>query len=107
MKISHPLAITVALISFSLPACSTHEEQSEGGHEKIVVTSPKVMDVVLTQQYVCQIHAKRHIKIKAFQTGYLMPIKVNEGAPVNEGDVLFEGNPILYAAKLAAEEAEA
>jgi membrane fusion protein, multidrug efflux system len=30
-------------------------------HHKIVVTSPKATDVIITQQYVCQIHAHLYI----------------------------------------------
>ena len=37
-------------------------EESNGKHQKIVVTSPQVKDVIVTQQYVCQIHAQRHIR---------------------------------------------
>src|SRR4051794_29643328 len=38
-----------------------HEEQEQSHHEqqKIIVTSPKAMDVTLTQPYVCQIHSRR------------------------------------------------
>ena len=39
-----------------------HEEQPHEEHHKIVVTSPKAKDVIITQQYVCQIHSQRHIR---------------------------------------------
>ena len=62
MKISQILAIILALISLSLPACHMHKEQAHEEHNKIVVTSPVAKDVIITQQYVCQIHSRRHIK---------------------------------------------
>ena len=85
-----------------------HEEE-EAHHEqhKIVVTSPKAKDVIITQQYVCQIHSQRHIKVRALENGYLEEIPVKEGQAVKKGDVMFKIVPILYKAKLDAEMAEA
>ena len=83
MKVSSILAIILALISLSLPACHMHnEEQSHQEEHKIVVTSPKVTDVKITQQYVCQIHSQRHINVRALANGYLMAIPVKEGQAV-------------------------
>src|SRR5437588_12178760 len=107
MKISQPLAIILALFSLSLPACHTHKDQPDLEHHKIVVTSPKAKDVIITQQYVCQIHSQRHIKVCALANGYLMEIRVNEGQAVKKGDVMFKILPPLYQAKLDAELAEA
>src|SRR4051812_20317265 len=107
MKTSPILTIVVALISLSIPACNTHEEQHEVEQHKIVVTSPKSQDVILTQQYVCQIHSKRHIKVRAMQNGYLQAIPVREGQMVKKDQVMFRVIPILYKTKLDAELAEA
>jgi membrane fusion protein (multidrug efflux system) len=108
MRTSQIPLIIPALISLSLPACdSTHAEQPDLEHHKIVVTSPKAMDVTITQQYVCQIHAQRHINVRALQDGYLEAIRIKEGQLVKEGDVLFSVVPILYEAKYEAEKAEA
>ncbi len=107
MKPSQILAIILALISLSLPACDTHEEPPELERQKLVVTSPKVMDVIITQQFVCQIHAQRHINVRALQDGYLEAITVKEGQTVKAGEVLFSVNPSLYEAKWEAEKAEA
>ena len=107
MKSSQILVIILALISLSLPACQTHEDQTDEGEQQIVVTSPKVKDVILTQQYVCQIHSRRHIKICALVNGYLKEIHVNEGQTVKKGDSMFKILPVLYQARLDAEVAEA
>jgi membrane fusion protein, multidrug efflux system len=89
---------------------SSHQSEAkgEGHHEerKITVTSPIAKDVVITQQYVCQIHAQRHIDICALEDGYLKSILIKEGRPVKEGDVLFETKPILYLAERDAAVAE-
>lgn len=88
-----------------------HEEaSSEGGHHaqhKIVVTTPKVMDVKIVQPYVCQIHSRRHIEVCALEKGYLEEILVKEGQAVKKGDLMFRILPTLYQAKLDAEVAEA
>ena len=110
MKVSPILAILLALISLSLPACNRlngQEEQPEEEHHKIVVTSPQAKDVIITQQYVCQIHSQRHINVCALVNGYLEDVLVKEGQAVKKGDVMFKIRPVLYKAKLDAELAEA
>lgn len=110
MKESPILAIILALVSFSLPACNKlngQEEQAEEEHQKITVTCPKAEDVVITQEYVCQIHSQRHINVCAFVNGYLQDVLVKEGQAVKKGDLMFTILPVLYQAKNAAEQAEA
>ncbi len=84
-----------------------HEEQPHREHQKIVVTSPEAKDVIITQQYVCQIHSQRHIEVSALEDGYLEEIPIREGQAVKTGDVMFKIKPTLYKAKLDAEKAEA
>jgi membrane fusion protein (multidrug efflux system) len=106
MKASSIPALGLALLSLSLPAC--HREEGPQEHQqKILVTTPKAKDVTLTRQYVCQIHAQRHINVRALQDGYLQEILVNEGQAVKKGDLLFKILPTLYQARYKAEAAEA
>jgi membrane fusion protein (multidrug efflux system) len=106
MKISQVPAIILALISLSLPAC--HKlDQPDLEQQRIVVTSPMVKDVIITQPYVCQIHSQRHIKVRALQGGYLEEIPLEEGQEVKKGQLMFKVIPVLYKAKLDAELAEA
>jgi membrane fusion protein (multidrug efflux system) len=107
MKVSPFLVILLALISLSLPACSMHQEEEHHEAHKITATTPEAKDVTLTQQYVCQIHSQRHIKVRALERGYLEKISLREGQTVKEGDAMFTVIPILYQAKLDAENAEA
>lgn len=83
------------------------EEQPHHEHQKIVATSPKVMDVTITQPYVCQIHSQRHIEVRALENGYLQEILIKEGQAVKKGDLIFKILPTLYQARLDAEVAEA
>jgi membrane fusion protein (multidrug efflux system) len=108
MKVSPILTTILALISLSLPACQMDkEEQSHQEQQKIVVTGPQSKYVIITQQYVCQIHSQRHINVRALQDGYLQEILVKEGQAVKKGEVMFKINPTLYQAKYEAEFAEA
>jgi membrane fusion protein (multidrug efflux system) len=85
-----------------------HKNEEEVHHEphKIVVTSPQAKAVTITQEYVCQIHSRRHISIRALEDGYLEAIPIREGQAVKKGDLMFKVRPILYEARLAAEVAE-
>ncbi|HWG43282.1 MAG TPA: efflux RND transporter periplasmic adaptor subunit [Gemmataceae bacterium] len=110
MKVSPILLILLALISLSLPACDMHaegKEQPHQEHHKILVTSPQAKYVIITRQYVCQIHSQRHINVRALQNGYLEEIPIKEGQAVKQGDVMFKIVPTLYEARLDAELAEA
>lgn len=108
MTVSRILAVTLSLVSLTLPSCQAHKEApAEREHHKIVDTSPKAQDIVITQQYVCQIHSRRHIKVCALQSGYMEEVAVREGQAVKQGDVMFKILPTLYKARLEAELAEA
>ena len=98
------------LFLLCLPACSmpNSEGHAPEHHEesKIVATCPKVMDMQISQYFVCQIHSQRTTKIKALEMGSLEKTNLKEGQMVKAGDVLFKVVPTVYQAKLAAEAAE-
>ena len=83
-----------------------HDEESHP-EQKIIVTSPKIEDVIVTESFVCQIRSQRHIEVRALEGGYLEKILVNEGQAVKKGDVMFQILPTLYKAKLDSENAKA
>jgi membrane fusion protein (multidrug efflux system) len=66
-----------------------HEQPSQG-QRKIVVTSPKALDVTVTQPYICQIHAQHHINVRSSASGTLAEISVKEGQAVKKGDLMFK-----------------
>ncbi|QEL19773.1 efflux RND transporter periplasmic adaptor subunit [Limnoglobus roseus] len=108
MKISPVQTILLSLIFLSLPACDMHKDD-HGEHEehhRIVVTTPKAMDVTVTQPYVCQIRSQRYIEVCALDGGRLEEIPVKEGQAVKAGDVMFKIVPVLYQTKLDVETAE-
>ena len=106
MKLSVIPNVVLGLFVLSLSACHEPEAHHEEAH-KIVVTSPIAKDVTSTQTYVCQIHSRRHIEVRALESGYLEKVEVKEGQAVKEGDLMFKILPTLYQAKLASEIAEA
>ena len=108
MKLSPPPSIILASSFFlCLLGCHKPSEEREEERQKIVATSPEVKDVVVTEQYVCQIHSRRHIEVRALEGGYLEEIPVKEGQAVKEGDLMFKIVPTLYQARLDSEAAEA
>lgn len=103
--------VALALACSAICGChgteSEHDRESEHGAEhKILVTNPIEKDVISTQQYVCQIHSRRHIEVRALEGGYLEEIRVKEGQAVKAGTVMFKIVPVLYKAKLDTELAE-
>lgn len=104
----------VALTLACLVICGCHAAESKhDGHDsehetqnKILVTTPIEKDVISTQQYVCQIHSRRHIEVRALEGGYLEEIHVKEGQSVKQGTLMFKIVPVLYKAKLDKELAE-
>ena len=87
------------------PDRQTAAERRDREQRKIAITRPKVMDVAITQPYVCQIRAHRHINVRALENGYLNEINVKEGQAVKKGDLLFTILPTRNKAKPDAESA--
>ncbi|HEY1603390.1 MAG TPA: efflux RND transporter periplasmic adaptor subunit [Pirellulales bacterium] len=87
---------------------NSHKDEGEAQNEqKIVVTTPMVEDVTITESFVCQIRSQRHIDVRTLEGGYINKISINEGQAVKKGDLMFEILPVLYRAKLDAEQAKA
>jgi len=106
-----PAALALALLfPFTTTGCGhSHDESHEAHdeHHKLVVTQPVSKDVVSTRRYVSQIHSRRHIEVRALESGYLDEVNVHEGQSVKKGDVMFRIIPVLYQASLDTEVAEA
>ncbi len=109
-SLSSPLLISLCLFVWG---CSTvkAEEGHDEAHEHearhpIVVTTPVRRDLDIAEHFVCQIHASRHIELRALERGYLQEVKVQEGQAVKKGELLFKLLPAVYKARLHADEAE-
>lgn len=92
------------------PHAETSEPRHGGSHDEvehpIVVTTPGVLDVPTTRDYVGQIHSQRHVEVRAIDEGYLEEVLIQEGQAVEEGQRLFQILPVMYRAELEARRAE-
>lgn len=96
------LALSIALLS----ACH-HAEEPKEALSKLEVTHPLRKDTHIVKEYVSQIHAYRHIELRALERGYLQDIFVDEGQMVAKGQRMFKIMPNLYQVDLQKAKAEA
>jgi membrane fusion protein, multidrug efflux system len=106
MKAARVQVIILLLIPLPLSASKAYGQKPSDEAARITVTTVESKDVALTQQYVCQIHARHHIDVRAPAEGYIEAILVKEGQAVKKGDVIYQIGPILYQARLDAAKAE-
>ncbi len=90
-----------------LGGCNQAEHEKPEEHPKLEATTPFREDTAVTKEYVCQIHAIRHIEVRALERGYLQNIFVDEGQMVKQGQPMFKIMPNIYQAELAKAQAEA
>ena len=79
------------------------EEASQTAYQ---VSKPLVKDLILNDEYVCQIRAIQHIEIRSLEKGYLQNVLVDEGETVHQGQLLFQIKPTVYQADVQKSEAE-
>jgi len=99
----------VASVVLALVGCGSGEAadpEREQAHHPIVLTSPARRDVPTSQSFVCQIHSRRHIELRALERGYLQETPVQEGQAVKEGQLLFKLLPVVYSARLETDRAK-
>ena len=87
--------------------CHGAEETPHEEIPKLEVSTPLIQDMTVTREYVGQIHASRHIELRALERGYLQHIFVDEGQTVAKGQKMFQILPNVYEAELHVTEAEA
>jgi membrane fusion protein (multidrug efflux system) len=90
----------------SLVACKNKKEEEKEVSGKYNVTSPIVMDTIVTKDYIAQIQSIQNIEIRAQVKGYLESINVDEGRYVSAGQVLFNIMPKMYEAEMLKQKAE-
>lgn len=84
---------------------AAHEQHGEKG-SKLIVSRPLRKDTTVTREYVCQIHSRSNIEVRALERGYLQSAFVKEGQHVQAGDPMFKIQPLVYQAELKRAEAE-
>lgn len=95
------------LLLLTLEACQTETHVTHEEIPRLLVSKPVVRDTTITRTYVCQIHASKHIELRALEQGYLQHISVVEGQTVTAGQPMFKILPNVYEAELQKMKAEA
>lgn len=111
MKLQQQVMATLIIAGLGIFASACSKKHAEAGEHKeesnpIVLTTPSVMSVPVTQAYVCRMQSRRHIDIRALNEGYLEEIPIQEGQAVRAGERLYGLYPVLYKTRLEAEKAE-
>jgi membrane fusion protein (multidrug efflux system) len=108
-RFSHFLLLLPLLPVLAMPASGSEDHGEEHGGKAALVsaTVPLRRDVEVTRDYVSQIHANRHIEVRALERGYLESVEVTEGQIVEKGQLMFRIQPITYQAEFRRAEAEA
>jgi len=99
--------VAISLIAALLSGCNQAETEIHEEIPKLEATTPRHKDTVITKEYVCQIHAIKHIEIRALEKGYLEKSFVDEGQWVRQGQAMFKIMPNIYEAELLKAQAEA
>lgn len=89
-----------------IASCNSHEEEHKESETTFLVTSPLIMDTLITKDYVSQINSIQHIELRAQERGYLQKIYVDEGQLVKKGQLMFKIMPKLYEAEQQSAAAE-
>ena len=97
--------LAISLIAILLSGCQQTETEKHEEMPKLEATTPLRKDTAIT--YVCQIHAIKHIEIRALEKGYLEKSFVDEGQWVQQGQPMFKILPNIYQAELLKAQAEA
>ncbi|MDD5578465.1 MAG: efflux RND transporter periplasmic adaptor subunit [Methylobacter sp.] len=100
-------SVVLSLIAILISGCNPAETEKQEEPPKLEATTPLRKDTSVTKEYVCQIHAIRHIEIRALERGYLQNIFVDEGQWVHKGQPMFKIMPNIYQAELLKAKAEA
>jgi membrane fusion protein (multidrug efflux system) len=101
------ILILLAIIISSCESDKHTKDHHESGTSKLAVTQPIVRDTMVVKNYVSQIHASRHIEVRALERGYLRDIFVDEGQYLKKGQAMFKIMPNIYEAELHKTQAEA
>ncbi|CAH1387247.1 efflux RND transporter periplasmic adaptor subunit [Candidatus Nitrotoga sp. M5] len=87
--------------------CSHTETETHHKIPKYSATTPFREDTFVMKDYVCQIHAIRHIEVRSLEKGYLQDVFVDEGQLIKKGQPMFKIMPNIYEAELLKAKAEA
>ena len=85
--------LVLSLIAILLTGCHPAETEQHEEMPKLEATTPFREDTTVSREYVCQIHAIRHIEVRALERGYVQGIFVDEGQLIPKGQPMFKIMP--------------
>jgi membrane fusion protein (multidrug efflux system) len=106
MKLHHLNFLMPCILPLALMACH-HEESASEKSPKLTVSTSLIRDTSVVKEYVSQIHAHKHIELRALEKGYLQNTFVDEGQAVTQGQRMFKIMPNIYQGDLQKAKAEA
>lgn len=104
--LNRKIAWAVVSLAIAQAASCKAEAHKPEEHGDFAVTTPLTRDTDVDRDFVCQIHAIHHIELRALEGGYLQNTYVDEGAPVEKGQRMFQIMPMIYQAELQMAAAE-
>ena len=107
MKVMNKFSLGILLSAIFISGCDNAEHAVS--HEemlKLQVTSPMRKNLFIPNEYVAQVHAIRHIELRAMERGFLQETFVDEGQMVRKGQPMFQLMQNHYLAEVAKATAE-
>jgi membrane fusion protein, multidrug efflux system len=98
--------LALSVLTLLTTACQPKVEEKKE-LPKLLVSTPLQKDTNIIKEYVAQIHAYKHIEMRALESGYIQSIFVDEGQTVAQGQRMFKIMPNVYQADLLKAKAEA
>jgi membrane fusion protein (multidrug efflux system) len=87
-------------------ACGHKQEEKKEETAKLPVTTPILMDTIITKDYIAEIQSIQNIEVRAKVKGFLEAIKVDEGQKVMAGHLMFSIRSREAEAELVKAQAE-
>jgi membrane fusion protein, multidrug efflux system len=106
MRIKYTTYIAIGISWLLLTGCNDEHADKQVAQPKYEATTPIREDNSIDKEYVSQIHAIKHIEVRALERGYIQNIFVDEGQFVKQGQPMFKIMPNVYQAELAKAKAE-
>ncbi len=94
------------ITSLGFTACKEKKEEVKKEEATLPVTTPIILDTVITKDYIAEIQSIQNIEVRAKVKGFLETIGVDEGQRVETGRTLFTIRSREFEAELAKAQAE-
>ena len=80
---------TLLSVSLYISSCKDTAGTTAEAAETLSVFQPIQVDTVFTREYVAEIQSRQNVEIRTHVRGFIDKIHVDEGMPVNQGQILF------------------